>query len=300
MFHIKHGGENDSSSLTPGVHRDLCLLLRVFHSPSLYLTFYWKSISCSLKIEVTDRSNVANLVCTHVWACSVASVMSNSDLMDYSLPGSSVHGIFQAKILESVAMPSSGECSWPRDRTHVPWSSCTTGGFFTAEPPGKPRYGIAQVISDLFIPLTTSERITQQSTNSLRVKKISRRCTALGTSSRTKRSLLLAYCPCRMHGILHWEDCSQPGSRWKDSTQVTRECPAWPPGSSGKQNLPPARASSACGFPASRYPAPAVEPPVCYANLLWTQFVLENSRIQWYLKREVAAEIPITSYYLGK
>ena len=29
------------------------------------------------------------------------------DPMDYSLPGSSVHGIFQARILEWVAMPSS-------------------------------------------------------------------------------------------------------------------------------------------------------------------------------------------------
>ena len=39
--------------------------------------------------------------------------------MDCSLPGSSVHGIFQARILEWVAMPSSRRSSRLRDQTHV-------------------------------------------------------------------------------------------------------------------------------------------------------------------------------------
>ena len=34
--------------------------------------------------------------------------LSCCDLMDYSPPGSSVHGILQARILEWVSMPSSG------------------------------------------------------------------------------------------------------------------------------------------------------------------------------------------------
>ena len=38
------------------------------------------------------------------------------DSMDCSLPGSSVHGIVQAKMLEWVAMPSSRASSWPRDQ----------------------------------------------------------------------------------------------------------------------------------------------------------------------------------------
>ena len=41
------------------------------------------------------------------------------DPMDYSPPGSSVHGILQARILEWAAFPSSRGSSWPRDRTHV-------------------------------------------------------------------------------------------------------------------------------------------------------------------------------------
>ena len=41
------------------------------------------------------------------------------DPMDYSAPGSSVHGILHTRILEWVAMPSSRGSSQPRDRTHV-------------------------------------------------------------------------------------------------------------------------------------------------------------------------------------
>ena len=39
--------------------------------------------------------------------------------MDYNLPGSSVHGILQARILEWVAMPSSRGFSQPSDQTQV-------------------------------------------------------------------------------------------------------------------------------------------------------------------------------------
>ena len=49
------------------------------------------------------------------------------DPMDCSPPGSSVHGILQARILEWVAMPSSRGSSLPRDRTQV---SRIADGFF--------------------------------------------------------------------------------------------------------------------------------------------------------------------------
>ena len=55
-----------------------------------------------------------------------------------SPPSSPVHGIFQSRILEWVAMPSSRGSSWPRDWTPVSCGSCTAGGFFTTEPPGNP------------------------------------------------------------------------------------------------------------------------------------------------------------------
>ena len=50
------------------------------------------------------------------------------DPMDCSLPGSSVHGILQARTLEWVAISSSREPSQPRDWTQV---SCIADGFFT-------------------------------------------------------------------------------------------------------------------------------------------------------------------------
>ena len=51
--------------------------------------------------------------------------------MDCSLPGSSVLGIFLARILEWVAISFSRGSSWPRDRTHVSCVFCIAGGFFT-------------------------------------------------------------------------------------------------------------------------------------------------------------------------
>ena len=53
----------------------------------------------------------------------------------YSPPGSSVHGISQARILEWAAIPFSSGSSQPRDWICAP---CLAGGFFTTEPPGKP------------------------------------------------------------------------------------------------------------------------------------------------------------------
>ena len=65
--------------------------------------------------------------------------MSNS-LQPYGLQPVrllSVHGVFQARILEWVAMPSSRGSSPPRDQICVSCDSCIAGGFFTTEPPGE-------------------------------------------------------------------------------------------------------------------------------------------------------------------
>ena len=55
--------------------------------------------------------------------------------MDCSLPASSVHWIFQARILEWVAISFSRESSWFRVRT---WVFSLASRFFATEPPGKP------------------------------------------------------------------------------------------------------------------------------------------------------------------
>ena len=49
------------------------------------------------------------------------------DPMDHSPPGSSVHGILQARILERVAISSSRRSFQPRDPSCVPYISCTGG-----------------------------------------------------------------------------------------------------------------------------------------------------------------------------
>ena len=59
------------------------------------------------------------------------------DPMDCSPPGSSIHGIIQASILEWVAIPFSRISSQLRDQT---WISCITGRFFTIWATRKIRY----------------------------------------------------------------------------------------------------------------------------------------------------------------
>ena len=92
-----------------------------------YLQFtYWQR---------TCKQNITRALYTQctwvlrcVWLC---------DLMSCSLSGSSVHSIFQARILEWVAMSSSRGSFQPRDRTHTFLSLALSGGFFTTVPPGK-------------------------------------------------------------------------------------------------------------------------------------------------------------------
>ena len=63
------------------------------------------------------------------WMNEVAQLCSTlCDPMDCSLPGSSVHGIFQAMVLEWIAISFSRRSSQPRDRT---WVSRTVDRRFT-------------------------------------------------------------------------------------------------------------------------------------------------------------------------
>ena len=74
--------------------------------------------------------------------CSVAqSCLPLCGSMNYSTSGFSVHGIFQARIPQWIAIFCSRGSSQARDGTHISWVSCVfsfAGGFFTTEPLGKP------------------------------------------------------------------------------------------------------------------------------------------------------------------
>ena len=51
------------------------------------------------------------------WKCLSPSCVTLCDPTDYSLPGSSVYRIFQARILQWVAIPFSRGSFWPRNQT---------------------------------------------------------------------------------------------------------------------------------------------------------------------------------------
>ena len=69
---------------------------------------------------------------TCVCAKSFQSCLILFDTLDHSLPGSSVHGILQARLLECVVLPSSRGSSPPSDRTPSSlMSPALAGGFFT-------------------------------------------------------------------------------------------------------------------------------------------------------------------------
>ena len=72
------------------------------------------------------RVCVCVCVCVFSWSCPTL-----CDPLDCSQPGSSVHGIFQARIPEWVAISSHRRSSWPMDQTRVSCVSYTAGRFFT-------------------------------------------------------------------------------------------------------------------------------------------------------------------------
>ena len=74
-------------------------------------------------------------MCGCGWRASVLTDCAQScptpcDPMDCSLPSSSVHGIFLARMLEEAAIPFSRGSSRPRDQTCIFCDSGTESGFF--------------------------------------------------------------------------------------------------------------------------------------------------------------------------
>ena len=72
-----------------------------------------------------DKECRTKKLCLYIYVClcakSLQSCLTLCDPIDCSLPGSSVHGILQGRI---VAIFSSRRPFWPRDRTHVSYGSC--------------------------------------------------------------------------------------------------------------------------------------------------------------------------------
>ena len=103
------------------------------------LTGSWHDCTMSvyiIKLNGSYCSSVAETKGTHrdncALNCEKCSSLSHVRLcnsMNCNKPGSSVHRILKARILEWVAVPFTRGSSWPRDRTQV---SRIVGRFFTA------------------------------------------------------------------------------------------------------------------------------------------------------------------------
>ena len=80
---------------------------------------FWWSNCCPVAIATNPCRGF--FVQTYQCVCGGVCVQSclDSDPMDHSPPGSSDHGIFQARILEQVAISFSRGASWPKDRTLI-------------------------------------------------------------------------------------------------------------------------------------------------------------------------------------
>ena len=100
--------------------------------PLWYFTEYRKGFWGRRRGRYCPQRSQAHLKQTHRL---VAQSCLLCDPTDRSPPGSSAHGILQARRLEWVAISFSRGSSPPRDRTCI---SCLAGRFFTIEPPGKP------------------------------------------------------------------------------------------------------------------------------------------------------------------
>ena len=101
-------------------------LLTVQVTHSIHKSFLWETYTpSSFRVSV----NIICCVCKYESesvSCSVCPTLC--DPVDCSLPGSSILGILQTRILEWVAIPSFRRSSQSRDRTQV---SCIAGRFFT-------------------------------------------------------------------------------------------------------------------------------------------------------------------------
>ena len=90
-------------------------------------------LHCRGLFTTEPPGKLEKLRCYAVLSCLF---MSDCDPMDYSLPGSSVYGILQARILEWAAIPFSRGSFQPRDWTQV---SHIAGRFFTVWATRKPK-----------------------------------------------------------------------------------------------------------------------------------------------------------------
>ena len=104
--------------------------------------------SCySLACQETHYTSVLNLKVLKMYAkfCVSCHVLLRRGYLEGTLcltsgPGSSINGIFQARILDCVAISPTRGSSWPRDQTHISCVSCIGRGVLYHWASGKPQH----------------------------------------------------------------------------------------------------------------------------------------------------------------
>ena len=94
------------------------------------------------KLEIFQQA----LELWHSWNVRAQLCPTLHHAMDCSPPGSSIPGTHQARILEWVAMPSSGYLAHPGIEPGFPMSPALAGRLFTTELLGKPTGGVENSI----------------------------------------------------------------------------------------------------------------------------------------------------------
>ena len=121
--------------------RDCCLSVKWGHSEKRPIYKLDRELSPDIEFANTsildsptsrilrNKHLILNHLCVHTKSLHLCP--TPCDPKGYSPPGSSVHGLLRARILEWVAMPSSRRSSWPRDPTWSLMSLALAGRFFT-------------------------------------------------------------------------------------------------------------------------------------------------------------------------
>ena len=118
-------------AMLSSMFRERCRLRKYQRLPQLYLslikvwsgTHFDNNNKESVTVTLWLRKNLISMCCVK----SLQSHLTLCDSMDCSSPGSSVHGILQARVLEWFEMPFSRGSSQPTDGTHISYISCVGG-----------------------------------------------------------------------------------------------------------------------------------------------------------------------------
>ena len=154
------------------INKETCFCLESFHASIIMiqcgdrLAFWRFHIQVIISDSITylsfsglhlSKQYKWNLNFKSFWKCHISSCYyclvtklcpSFCDPMDCSSPGSSVHGISQARVAEWIAISFSRGTFPTQGSNHV---ACLSGGFFSTEPPGKPLSNSIHVFESIIL-----------------------------------------------------------------------------------------------------------------------------------------------------